>query len=203
MRAWLDTKKEKSVIYFALGTEVAVSRELMHELARGIDKSGMSFVWVVSNRQLVEDPDIIPIGFETRVGGRGLIWRGWAPQLRVLAHSSIGGFLTHCGWSSVIEALGLGRVLILFSGASSDQGLIARLMHSKQVGLEIPRNDIDGSFSSDEVAESIRRVMVDQEGEPLRANAWAMKEIFGNCSLNNKYLVEFARFLETWPNSTS
>lgn len=203
LREWLDTKKEKSVVYFALGTEVALSRELMHELAHGVDKSGMSFVWVLSNRQLVEDPDIIPLGFETRVGDRGLIWRGWAPQLRVLAHSSIGGFLTHCGWSSVIEALGLGRVLILFSGASSDQGLIARLMHSKQVGLDIPRNDRDGSFNSDAVAESIRRVMVDEEGEPLRANAWAMKEIFGNFSLNNKYLVEFARFLETWPNSTS
>ncbi|KAM5547326.1 UDP-glycosyltransferase 91C1-like [Rosa sericea] len=203
LREWLDNKKEKSVVYIALGTEVTLSREAMHELARGIEKSGLRFIWVLGNRQLAEAPDMIPVGFETRVGDRGLVWRGWAPQLRVLAHSSIGGFLTHCGWSSVIEALGFGRALILFSGASSDQGLIARLMHGKRVGLEIPRDDRDGSFSSDAVAKSIRQVMVEKEGETLRKNAWAMREIFGNLNLNNKYLDEFAKVLETWPTSTS
>lgn len=203
LREWLDAKKEKSVVYIALGTEVTLSQEWMHELAHGIEISGLSFIWVLGNRQLTEAPDIIPPGFETRVGDRGLIGRGWAPQLRVLAHSSIGGFLTHCGWSSVIEALGLGRVLILFSGASSDQGLIARLMHNRRVGLEILRDDRDGSFSKDTVAEFMRRVMVDKEGEQLRANAWAMKEIFGNVNLNNKYLDEFTHLLETWPALTS
>lgn len=103
----------------------------------------------------------------------------------------------------MIEALGLGRVLILFSGASSDQGLIARLMHNRRAGLEIPRDDRDGSFSKDTVAEFMRRVMVDKEGEQLRANAWAMKEIFGNVNLNNKYLDEFTHLLETWPALTS
>ncbi|XP_062010704.1 UDP-glycosyltransferase 91C1-like [Rosa rugosa] len=203
LREWLDKRREKSVIYIALGTEVTLSQEAMHELARGIEKSGLCFIWVLGNRQVAQGPDIIPVGFETRVRDRGLVWRGWAPQLRVLGHSSIGGFLTHCGWSSVIEALGFGRVLILFSGASSDQGLIARLMHNKRVGLEIPRDDRDGSFSSEAVAESIRRVMVDREGEPLRANAWAMKEVFGNLDLNNRYLDEFTQFLETWPASMS
>ncbi|CAL9027628.1 unnamed protein product [Prunus brigantina] len=205
LREWLDNKKEKSVIYIALGTEVTLSQELIHELAHGIEKSGLPFIWVVNNRPLVEGmlgADIIPPGFETRVDNRGLVWRGWAPQLKILGHSSIGGFLTHCGWSSVIEALGFGRVLILFSGANSDQGLIARLLHGKQVGLEIPRDEQDGSFTRDSVAELTRRVMVDKEGESLRSNAWAMKEIFGNKELNNKCLDEFTRFLETWPAST-
>jgi hypothetical protein len=78
--------------------------------------------------------------------------------------------LTHCGWSSVIEALGFGQVLILFSGGSSDQGLTTRLLHGKRVGLEIPRNNQDGLFTSDSVAKSIRRVMVDHEGEALVAD---------------------------------
>ncbi|KAK0572608.1 hypothetical protein LWI29_034184 [Acer saccharum] len=203
---WLDSKREKSVIYVALGTEVTLSQELMHELAFGLEKSGLPFIWVVKDRPLVEGENmgshIIPNGFEDRVSGRGLVWKDWAPQLRILAHSSVGGFLTHSGWSSVIEALGLGRVLILLSGASSDTGLVARLMHSKRVGLEIERNEQDGSFTSESVAESIRRVMMSPEGETLRANAWAMREVFCNIDLHNKYLNEFTQFIESETAST-
>ncbi|TXG61604.1 hypothetical protein EZV62_012967 [Acer yangbiense] len=197
---WLDSKSEKSVIYVALGTEVTLSQELMNELAFGLEKSGLTFIWVVRNRSLVEGEigsHIIPNGFEDRVSGRGLVWRDWAPQLRILADPSVGGFLTHSGWSSVIEALGLGRVLILLSGASADTGLVARLMYSKRVGLEIERNEQDGSFTSESVAESIQRVMVSPEGEPFRANAWDMREIFGNLDLHNKYLNEFTNFIES------
>ncbi|XVF35063.1 hypothetical protein REPUB_Repub18cG0112600 [Reevesia pubescens] len=202
LKKWLDSKQEKSVFYVALGSEVSLSQEFMHELAFGIEKSGLPFIWVVRNRPLVEGQfvdDIIPSRFEERVSDRGLVLRGWAPQLRVLAHSSVGGFLTHCGWSSVIESLGFGVPLILFPGGSSDLGLVARLMHGKKVGLEIERNDLDGSFTSDSVAESIKRVMVDPQGEQLRANAHAMKEVFANVELSNKYLDEFTRSIEEFP----
>ncbi|KAK6248722.1 hypothetical protein QUC31_020287 [Theobroma cacao] len=204
MKTWLDTRRDKSVFYVALGSEVSLSQEFMHELAFGIEKSGLPFIWAVRNRPFVEGQlvqDILPSGFEERVSGRGLVLRGWAPQLRVLAHSSVGGFLTHCGWSSVIEALGFGLPLILFPGASSDLGLVARLMHGKKFGLEIERNDLDGSFTSDSVAKSIKRVMVDPEGEPLRANAYAVKEIFSSVELSNKYLNEFTRSIEEFPPS--
>ncbi|KAM2420098.1 hypothetical protein EV1_026299 [Malus domestica] len=202
LREWLENKKPNSVVYIAFGTEVTPSQELMHELAHGIEKSGLPFIWVVNNRPLVEGvlgADIIPPGFQTRVEDRGLVWRGWAPQLKILDHASVGGFLTHCGWSSVVEALRFGLVLILFSGAYSDQPLNARLMHDKRVGLEIPRDERDGSFTSDSVAELIRRVMVEKEGESIRSNAWAMKEIFGNVELNKQCFDEFSRVLETWP----
>ncbi|KAJ9688081.1 hypothetical protein PVL29_014034 [Vitis rotundifolia] len=67
-----------------------------------LKKSGLPFVWVVKTK---DDPFIT--GFEAR---------------QILAHPSVGGFLTHCGWSSVIEALGLGRVLVLFPGAFQISG---------------------------------------------------------------------------------
>ncbi|KAL3747207.1 hypothetical protein ACJRO7_016047 [Eucalyptus globulus] len=189
LKSWLHTKREKSVLYIALGTEVILSHELTNELAAGIEKSGLPFVWVVRN-------GLVPPGFEQRVSGRGFIWAGWAPQTRILAHEAIGGFLTHCGWNSTIEALGRGLPLVLFSGGSSDQGLMARFLHEKQVGFEVPRDEADGLFTGDVVAESIRRVMVEHEGEPIRATARAMKEVFGNIELQNEYLEEFAEILE-------
>ncbi|KAK8581823.1 hypothetical protein V6N13_144823 [Hibiscus sabdariffa] len=196
LKKWLDSKEEKSVFYVALGSEMNLSLESMHELAYGIEKSELPFVWVVRKPSFVQqqsEEDTIPRGLEERVSNRGLVLRDWAPQLKILAHSSIGGFLTHCGWSSVIESLGLGKPLILLPGVIADLGLVARLMQWKKVGLEIERNDRDGSFTSDAVAESIKRVMVDPE---LRVNADAMKEIFGNIELSNKYLNEFTRALE-------
>ncbi|KAM6583495.1 hypothetical protein CsatB_010497 [Cannabis sativa] len=198
LKLWLDGKKDKSVVYIALGSEFSLSQELMHELAFGIEKSGLPFVWVINNRPLVEGKfgsDIIPSGFETRVPDRGLVWRGWAPQLKILGHPSVGGFLTHCGWSSVIEGLGFGVALILFPGGIADMGLIGRLLHNKGIGFEIPRDDIKGSFTCDSVAESIRRVMVEEEGEPLRAKSREMRQIFGNMELQNKYFNEFEEFL--------
>lgn len=198
LKQWLNRKEDNSVVYIALGSELSVGQEWMHELAWGIEKSGLPFIWVVNDRPLVEGrlgSGIIPSGFETRVSDRGLVWRGWAPQLRILAHPSVGGFLTHCGWSSVIEGLGFGRSLILFPGGSSDIGLVARQLHNRGFGLEIPRDDKNGSFTSDSVAESIRRVMVDSDGEELRAKARSMRDIFGNLDLQNKYLNDFTEFL--------
>ncbi|KAK8581825.1 hypothetical protein V6N13_144825 [Hibiscus sabdariffa] len=201
IKSWLDAKGEKSVFYIALGSEVNLSEESMRQLALGIEKSNLPFVWVVRKRpmgegQMDNHQDIIPPGLEERVSNRGLVLRDWAPQLRILAHSSIGGFLTHCGWSSIIEALKFGRALILFSGASSDQGLNARLLHGRKVGLEIERNEVDGSFTSDSVAATIRQVMVEPEGEAIRSNAWAMRDIFDNEELSKNYLDEFSRFIE-------
>lgn len=196
LRPWLDEKRQNSVLYIALGTEFTLSREQTNELASGIEKSSFPFIWVVTSKTR-DDPFIT--GFESRVSGRGLVWAKWAPQKQILAHPSIGGFLTHCGWSSVIEALGLGRPLVLFPGPFADLGLIARFLADKRVGLEVPRNERDGWFTANSVSESIRRVMVEEEGEEMRKNAWAMREICGNVKLQTEYLNEFARILENEP----
>ncbi|KAJ0090346.1 hypothetical protein Patl1_13505 [Pistacia atlantica] len=52
---------------------------------------------------------------------------------------------------------------------SLDMVLVARLMHGR-LGLVIEREERNGSFTSESVAESIRRVLVEKEGKPLRAS---------------------------------
>ena len=43
-----------------------------------------------------EEEDWLPKGFEKRKEGKGLILRDWAPQVLILDHEAVGGFVTHC-----------------------------------------------------------------------------------------------------------
>ncbi|TKY59060.1 UDP-glucose flavonoid 3-O-glucosyltransferase 7 [Spatholobus suberectus] len=51
-------------------------------------------------------------GFEKRIEGKGLIIRGWAPQVLIFEHEAIGAFVTHCGWNSTLEAVVAGVPMV-------------------------------------------------------------------------------------------
>ncbi|KAK1292158.1 putative UDP-rhamnose:rhamnosyltransferase 1 [Acorus calamus] len=104
---WLDKQLPKSVVYVAFRSEARPSGEQAHEHARGLEASVLSFFWVAKDVSL-------PSGLEERIKGRGLVHKGWDPQMKILAHEVIRGFLTHSGWSSVIEAMQFGLPLVLF-----------------------------------------------------------------------------------------
>ncbi|KAI3922126.1 hypothetical protein MKX01_005815 [Papaver californicum] len=187
MREWLDKQEKKSVVYIALGTEAALTKEETSELALGLELSNIPFFWVL--RKPTDDPSrMLPEGFEERTKGKGILCFSWAPQMRILGHPSLGGFLTHCGWSSVIEALGYGCPLILLP-IINDQALNARTLVWKKVGLEIERNDKDGSFTREAVARSLRTLMVDEEGEMFRVKCRELKQVFGLVKKKNKFLA--------------
>ncbi|KAH7689861.1 UDP-glucuronosyl/UDP-glucosyltransferase protein, partial [Dioscorea alata] len=99
---WLDEKDDGSVVYVGFGTLSRFTAEQIKELAFGLENSGEGFVWVIGSGEVVE---WIPEGFEKRVQGRGLVVKGWAPQTEILNHRAVGGFVCHCGWNSVMEAV--------------------------------------------------------------------------------------------------
>ncbi|KAJ6838673.1 scopoletin glucosyltransferase-like [Iris pallida] len=108
---WLDGKGAGSVLYVCFGSMGEFSAAQLRELALGLEACGHPFVWVA--RSDGGDDEWVPEGgFEERVRGRGLIIRGWAPQILILNHASVGGFVTHCGWNSILEAVSAGLPLV-------------------------------------------------------------------------------------------
>lgn len=207
VKEWLDTHSKGSVVYVALGTEVSLSEAQINELALGLELSWVPFFWALrkssSNQQNTNtiDYQLLADGFEERVKGRGIVWKTWAPQLKILSHESVGGFLTHCGWSSCIEGLMFGHPLIMLPFLV-DQGLNARVLEDKQVGLEIQRDEQDGSYTRNSVAESVRMVM-NHDGNKIRAKAKEMSKIFGDKELHDGYLEDLIKYLETKKPSTA
>lgn len=197
VKEWLDQQKVNSVVYVAFGTEANLSRDELSELATGLELSELPFLLVLRNFSGSDQTELemLPDGFVERVKDRGMVYVGWAPQMRILSHDSVGGFLTHCGWNSVIEGLGSGRVLILLP-LVNDQGLNARLLTGKGLGLEVPRKEPDGSFTSDLVAESVRLAMVEDSGEPLREKTKEIRGMFGDRNRNDQNVEEFIHFLK-------
>ncbi|WVZ82011.1 hypothetical protein U9M48_029328 [Paspalum notatum var. saurae] len=112
-RLWLDGKAPRSVVYVSFGSiSQAVPKQAV-ELGLGLEASGHPFIWVVRN---ADEYDEATRGFlrelEARVAGRGLVVRGWAPQLLILSHDAVGGFVTHCGWNSTLEAVAAGLPVV-------------------------------------------------------------------------------------------
>ncbi|CAI0403844.1 unnamed protein product [Linum tenue] len=189
IKEWLDRQEPGSVVYVAFGSEAKRSQEELTEIAWGLEMSGLPFFWVLRTRRSPDDPDVLelPEGFEERTRGLGVVWKDWAPQLRILGHDSVGGFLTHSGWSSVVEALSLRRALILLT-FYSDQGINARVLEERELGYCIPRDESDGSFTRDSVAESLRVVMVSEEGKIYRDRAKEMSGLFGDRGRQSRYV---------------
>ncbi|CAD6256135.1 unnamed protein product [Miscanthus lutarioriparius] len=152
---WLDAQPPKSVVYVALGGEVPLRVDQVHEMAHGLEMAEARFLWALRPpRGVPDDMDVLPPGFQERTRGHGLVTMGWVSQNTVLAHGAVGAFLTHCGRSSLIEGLLYGHPLIMLP-ISGDQGPNARLMAGRKVGLQVPRDEDDGSFNREGMANAI------------------------------------------------
>lgn len=103
---WLDSKDPATVIYVCFGSECTFAADQINEMARGLEAAGHPFLWVLRTEDM-----LLPHGFEERMRlgeGKGLIVREWAPQKMILNHTAVGGFMTHCGWNSIMEGVSAG-----------------------------------------------------------------------------------------------
>ncbi|XVE77185.1 hypothetical protein DITRI_Ditri13aG0041600 [Diplodiscus trichospermus] len=194
---WLDLQKPNSVVFVAFGSESRLSKEQVHELAHGLELSGLPFLWALRKPDwaTINDPAVIlPSGFHDRTRGRGFVSIGWAPQLEILEHPSVEGFLSHAGWGSITETMPFGHCLVVLP-LGIDQPLNARVLVEKGLAVEIERNE-DGSFNRDAIAKALRLAMVSEKGQNLRVRAREAAQIFGNRELQCSYFDRFVEYLK-------
>ncbi|KAK6241083.1 hypothetical protein SCA6_006472 [Theobroma cacao] len=118
--SWLDSKEPHSVLYISFGSLARLAPEQLLEIAHGLQASNQPFIWVIGKvfkaegKEEENEKNWFPSGFEERMkeSKNGLIIRGWAPQLLILEHASVGGFMTHCGWNSTLEGVSCGVPMI-------------------------------------------------------------------------------------------
>lgn len=185
---WLDSKELASTVYVSFGSETFLTKKEMEELAFGLEISEVNFIWVIrfsSEAENIKIEEVLPEGFVDRVKGRGMIMENWAPQDKILGHSSAGGFVSHCGWSSVTESLSHG-VPIIGLPMNFDQPLNCRMVVELGAGLEIEK-DGNLQFQRTEVARVIKEVVKGDSTVRIKA-----KELSENIKMNEEEVLSAA-----------
>ncbi|CAM6091027.1 unnamed protein product [Calypogeia fissa] len=178
--AWLDSRREKSVLYIAFGTLGAMSKEEILELAAGVEASGVPFLWALKTGSMTLE-EVLPPGFVERTKERGLIETGWVPQSMILSHPSTGGFLSHCGWNSILESICAGVPFVAWP-LSADQPMNARyLAEIKKVGfavchLKAENQDNFENITRHDVEKAVRNLMLEETGAEVRRNIGEMQK---------------------------
>ncbi|OIT29623.1 PREDICTED: beta-D-glucosyl crocetin beta-1,6-glucosyltransferase-like [Nicotiana attenuata] len=165
---WLEKKDENSTVFVNFGSEYSLTKEDMEEIAFGLEFSNVNFIWVVRFSKGEEQnlEEVLPQGFLERIGERGKVLDKWEQKSRILNHTSIGGFISYCDWSSVIKCLDFG-VPIIAMPIHLDQPMNARLMVELGVAVEIVRDD-DSKIHREEIMQVLESVIVGEIGENLR-----------------------------------
>lgn len=197
---WLDSKPTGSVLYVSFGSYAHASKRDIEEIAYGLLLSQVNFVWVLRPDIVSSDEtDILPVGYEDQIKGRGLIVT-WCCQIEVISHPAIGGFMTHCGWNSVLESVWCG-VPLLAHPLLTDQFTNRKLVVDDwRIGLNLVDDHHKGkTITRDEAAEKISRLMGGKGGDDheLRKNIQEAKKILENAltkiGSSEKNLTQFIK----------
>ncbi|XP_028761029.1 UDP-glucose flavonoid 3-O-glucosyltransferase 7-like [Neltuma alba] len=188
IRSWLDSKKPNSVVFIGFGSLCYFPDTQLFEIACAMESSGHSFIWMVHKEDDEEGKKAwLPEGFEERMKkeNRGLILTKWAPQELILNHPATGGFLTHCGWTSLTEAVGAGVPLItwpMFAEQFYNEKLITQVHgFGVEVGAEewtrTPYDVMQKVVSRVKIEIAVRRLMDGgEEAEGIRRKARDMRD---------------------------
>ncbi|KAK9287369.1 hypothetical protein L1049_015786 [Liquidambar formosana] len=173
---WLDSKQPNSVVYVCFGSTSEFPASQLHEIAMGLEASGQQFIWVVRKGKTEDaEEEWLPEGFEERMKGKGFIIRGWAPQLLILDHQAVGGFVTHCGWNSTLEGVSAGLPMVtwpVFAEQFYNEKLVTQILRiGVGVGAQQWARMVGDSVKREAIEKAVKRMMVGEEAEEMRSRA--------------------------------
>lgn len=184
--SWLDSREPNSVLYICFGSLTRFSKAQITEIACALEESGHFFVWVLGKVSDSKDGEFwLPERFQENVSERGLIISGWAPQILILEHPAIGGFLTHCGWNSIVEGVSAGVPMVtwpVFAEQFYNEKLVTQAM---KFGVPVG-NEFWKIWATDEtrlierykIKKAVRGVMNNEdEALEMRKKASRLKEL--------------------------
>ncbi|KAJ8567484.1 hypothetical protein K7X08_019692 [Anisodus acutangulus] len=140
-----DKKRVRDCFYLSCDIVLIIffkEIEDLLEIAYGLENSKVNFIWPIrfQKGEDLELEEALPKEFFNRVK----VFKGCPPQAKILDLSTIGRFMNHCGWSSVMESMKYG-VPIIAMPMHIDQPINSRLVEDVGVAVEVVR-DSNGSF---------------------------------------------------------
>ncbi|KAJ4967703.1 hypothetical protein NE237_014404 [Protea cynaroides] len=167
---WLDEMELNSVLYVNFGSITFMTNQHLIEFAWGLANSKHPFLWIVRPDVVIGESAILPEDFIEETKDRGLL-ASWCPQERVLSHSSVGGFLTHCGWNSTTESICGGVPILCWPFFAEQQPNCRYACTTWGIGMEIG-NDV----KREEVQTLIKDLLEGEKGNTMRKNVSEWKE---------------------------
>uniref|UniRef100_UPI0039E1FE51 Glycosyltransferase n=1 Tax=Nicotiana benthamiana TaxID=4100 RepID=UPI0039E1FE51 len=188
---WLDKQNNESVLFVSFGSGGTLSTKQMTELAWGLELSQQKFVWVVrppsdgdadsaylnsAGKDTRDMSEYLPEGFLTRTKDMGLVVPMWANQVEILSHSSVGGFLTHCGWNSTVESLTNGVPMIAWPLHAEQKMNAAMLTEELGVAIRPAVLPTKKLVKREEIQGMVRILMQTKEGKRIKEKAKKLKK---------------------------
>ncbi|KAK7381202.1 hypothetical protein VNO78_33733 [Psophocarpus tetragonolobus] len=167
---WLKAKEPKSVVYVNFGSITVMSPEHLLEFAWGLANSKRPFLWIIRPDLVTGGSVILSSEFVSETSDRGLI-ANWCPQEQVLNHPSIGGFLTHCGWNSIIESICAGVPMLCWPFFSDQPTNCRYICNECGIGIKI-----DTNVKREEVEKQVNELMVGEKGKKMRQKVMELKK---------------------------
>ncbi|XP_011031049.1 PREDICTED: 7-deoxyloganetin glucosyltransferase-like isoform X2 [Populus euphratica] len=189
---WLDKRGHNSVVYINYGSVTVMTDTHLREFAWGLANSKLPFLWIIRPDVVMGDSAILPEEFLEQIDGRGLL-ASWCPQDQVLAHPSVGVFLTHCGWNSMMETISCGVPVICWPFFADQQPNCRYACTKWGIGVEV-NHDV----KRNEIESLVKEMIEGDSGKQMRQKALEWKDIaeaatsIGGSSYNNfeKFIKE-------------
>ncbi|XXG48975.1 hypothetical protein AAC387_Pa02g3281 [Persea americana] len=146
----------------------------------GLERCGHRFLWSIRFDSSTDTglEKVLPDGFLDRTKGRGLVLQSWVPQVAILGHVAVGGFVSHCGWNSTLESLWFGVPTLAWPLYVEQRHNAFQLVREYGLALELSMDyEIDGWVGAEEVERGVRCLMGEsEEGQKVRERTKEMAE---------------------------